>query len=527
MRLLTAAILLFIALIPRGIIKSLSLKQTGFNYMQDKSNSVSHRMDQKQLQETLKEMRFLISIMPETSNHYEIPAYGRLYILRYMPSQLCLDYVRSYKSRRQTLESFWRLDDSQLYRVIEDGLSLIFSRLYTEDSRVDYIYSWWPDIAGMNLFVFLCLFKAIGNTPLIIAIALFHTSHKEAYSGGDITVTFVLLYGTLFLEFSFLFKLLTFRWKWQWRSTVPQLSILRFFTHHKRHSKLMGIARWFRFSSLLYSRWGKEAACDSSLKITTLVRQHIKLGWNNTINDAETYKMFNDTTGEWTFNLHNCNQFLELMSPYPLDESVIIWHLATDLCFYIGGAPNHDNAKRSREISNYMVYLLFTNPDMLTVSSRKSLFKTGCRELEYLLSDDYHEVHSDDPQEKHSDDMECLAKQINDRLTSQSEDPIRLNYISTAWNLSKNLRELNEEKMWKVIQGVWVEILCFSAGRCQGVLHAKSLGSGGEYLSYVWFLQAYAGLETFPDKLQKTHLMSTFQSPQREFTQNTSRSDLT
>jgi len=50
--------------------------------------------------------------------------------------------------------------------------------------------------------------------------------------------------------------------------------------------------------------------------------------------------------------------------------------------------------------------------------------------------------------------------------------------------------------MWRVIQGVWVEMLCFSAGRCRGYLHAKSLGKGGEYLSYVWLLLAYMGMET-------------------------------
>ncbi|GJN04574.1 hypothetical protein PR202_ga22136 [Eleusine coracana subsp. coracana] len=61
--------------------------------------------------------------------------------------------------------------------------------------------------------------------------------------------------------------------------------------------------------------------------------------------------------------------------------------------------------------------------------------------------------------------------------------------------------EKNEEKTWSVIQGVWVEMLCFSAGRCRGYLHAKSLGTGGE--SLVWLLREYMGMETLAHRMQR------------------------
>ncbi|KAG2570650.1 hypothetical protein PVAP13_7KG077918 [Panicum virgatum] len=66
-------------------------------------------------------------------------------------------------------------------------------------------------------------------------------------------------------------------------------------------------------------------------------------------------------------------------------------------------------------------------------------------------------------------------------------------------------KKAGDDKMWAVIQGVWVEMLCFSAGRCRGYLHAKSLGKGGEYLSYVWLL-SYMGMETMPEKMQRPGL---------------------
>ncbi|BAT00932.1 Os07g0269500 [Oryza sativa Japonica Group] len=52
--------------------------------------------------------------------------------------------------------------------------------------------------------------------------------------------------------------------------------------------------------------------------------------------------------------------------------------------------------------------------------------------------------------------------------------------IDDAWSIAEELLKLDdEEKMWRVIEGVWVEMLCFSAARCRGYLHAKSLGTGG------------------------------------------------
>ena len=39
-----------------------------------------------------------------------------------------------------------------------------------------------------------------------------------------------------------------------------------------------------------------------------------------------------------------------------------------------------------------------------------------------------------------------------------------------------------------------------------GYLHAKSLGKGGEFLSYVWLLLFYMGMETVAEKTQRSEL---------------------
>ncbi|KAF0894724.1 hypothetical protein E2562_002012 [Oryza meyeriana var. granulata] len=139
-----------------------------------------------------------------------------------------------------------------------------------------------------------------------------------------------------------------------------------------------------------------------------------------------------------------------------------------------------------------MMHLLFANPEMLLPSSRRVLFTTAYKELEDMLQgDDVSQL----------DEKELTQKIIVKALSAEG------GFIKEAWILAKKLMQLGDEKkMWQVIRGVWIEMLCFSAGRCRGYLHAKSLGSGGEYLTVVSLVMSHAGLETFAERQQRVQL---------------------
>jgi len=78
-------------------------------------------------------------------------------------------------------------------------------------------------------------------------------------------------------------------------------------------------------------------------------------------------------------------------------------------------------------------------------------------------------------------------------------------FVPEARDLAEELMGLldDEEERWKVILGVWVEMLCCSASWCRGYLHAKSMGEGIEFLTMVWLLLSRMGMETFADKFQR------------------------
>ena len=52
-----------------------------------------------------------------------------------------------------------------------------------------------------------------------------------------------------------------------------------------------------------------------------------------------------------------------------------------------------------------------------------------------------------------------------------------------------------EEKRWELMYHAWVGMLFYSAS-------AKSLGEGGEFLSFVWLMLSLKGAKTLADKLQ-------------------------
>lgn len=123
-----------------------------------------------------------------------------------------------------------------------------------------------------------------------------------------------------------------------------------------------------------------------------------------------------------------------------------------------------------------MAYLLFINPEMLITGGRRRLFRAAYKMLKGMLK----EVPALDEKE--------IAQKIIDQV-KDAEDSAGI--VNDAWYIAEDLISIHredEENMWRLVQGVWVEMLCFSAARCRGYLHAKSLGNGGEYLSYVWLL---------------------------------------
>ncbi|CAO2189817.1 unnamed protein product [Urochloa humidicola] len=489
-RLLVAAILLFIPGVFKCFEKPLALKSASFNDLvrslfADNNSRTTTTNREVELEEYVQKARDFVKkddCAPIFVSRKHFVGIHTAHIRRLSkPDKLFTDVMQAYSDRFTILSSFWSLNDEQAYKALRDGLSNLFDLLYTKDilTRPGYL-SYFCCAMFTRMFTVLLPIAAIG---------LFHSSHKKNYRGTDVVVTYLLLYITFLLEIFSLISLSKFNWEWP--DTVPQHSLVGFFARNKRHTCLMSTMGCLQLRDFFDKYWG---TCSSARAITNLVRAHVKDGWLDYILDAESYREFSDSRGHRTLMGKGCGQLVSESLEKPFDETILLWHMATEFFFHRNGAsPDQECASQCREISNYMMHLLFANPDMLMPGSRINLFAAAYKEIEDLL---------------HGEDLPLAdEKELTQKITDKVGSSSREGFIHDAWVLSQELVRLGDEKkMWEVIKGLWVEMLCFSAGRCRGYLHAKSLGYGGEYLTFVSLLMSHAGLETFPERQQRVKL---------------------
>ena len=486
-RLHAAAILLFIPGVLQCFEKPLALKSASYNslvsslFASDKISRTKTGSREVELEEYIQKARDFVKrnkYPPELDYDGARPHLSHLNI----PDKLFTDVICAYSDRFTSLNSFWLLDDKRAYEALNDGLSSSFNLFYTKDmvTKVPYHLCYQCCAA----------YTRISTIALpIVAIGLFHSSHKKDYRGSDVIVTYLLLYITFLLQIFSYLALLYF--SYEWPETIPQQSLIGFFARNMRQTWLMCIMGCLQLKDFFDKYW---CTCSSARAISNLVCVHVKEGWLDYIMDAESYRAFSDSRGHWTLKEKGCGQLISESIEKPFDESILLWHVATDFCFHSKGAsPDQECASRCREISNYMMRLLFANPDMLMPGSRTNLFTAAYKEIEDLL---------------HGEDLPLAdEKELSQKITDKVASSSREGFIHDAWVLSQELMRLgDEQRMWEVIEAVWVEMICFSAGRCRGFLHAKSLGSGGEYLSFIWLLMSHAGLETFAERQQRVQL---------------------
>jgi hypothetical protein len=124
----------------------------------------------------------------------------------------------------------------------------------------------------------------------------------------------------------------------------------------------------------------------------------------------------------------------------PFDDSVLVWHIATDICFYDSSrgadawneeSPYHMIATRCREMSDYMFYLLVACPEMLMAGTRASIFPA---------------VHEELREGELTREIYRRAQQVwpDAVLTKES-------FVLRASDLAYQLLDMDDDKRWRVI----------------------------------------------------------------------------
>ncbi|CAL4896410.1 unnamed protein product [Urochloa decumbens] len=359
----------------------------------------------------------------------------------------------------------------------------------------------------------------------VAAIMLFASSHKRGYYRTDVKITYILLCFTSVLDVFGLLLSETMYWLMSSKAGVPALceslpgynlidSVLR--TMRPRTGPLLRLAKRMGYKEG-YFRQPKESLYGSVSDFITAELVSVASRVENA--DFSTFRSF--SRGYWNLRpalRDTCRARAEIQRSLrrsPFDASVLLWHIATDLCFRCKPPENFSQRPLQGEavrdvcteaISNYMAYLLNFQPEMLMTGTRQHLFTEATKHMERILDEGgiaKHKLQDNNKQEQKLDDAR-LGK-ITDEAAKLANDPnsrYRYTVVHDACKLAKELMGIDEETRWHLMYRVWVGMLCYSASMCRGYLHAKSLGEGGEFLSYVWLIISLTGSKTLADKLQ-------------------------
>ncbi|XP_047052800.1 uncharacterized protein LOC124658840 [Lolium rigidum] len=415
--------------------------------------------------------------------------------------RLFVNLILSFQDRTGSQATFLRLTPEQAYKIIEIELSLMYDTLH---SKAAVIHTWYGR-----------LFRCFTLVSTTTACVLFNVLHKGP-GGIDVTITNLLFGGALCLELSAIGMMLVSYWTYaalegsichslshlilrclkyfrpesraRWSNSMAQHNLISFCLQDRptlvtKILKLLGLkGHW---DSWLYI-WH----IDVSSELKTLVFRELK-DKAVSIVDTESYRKFSNHRGQWALQCKGYYKELGWSVEVEFDESILLWHIATDLCLY--SDDSSDDAKLSeyvsisRAVSNYMLFLLVARPFMLTAGIGQIRFGDTCAEAKNFFAREM------TPPDERSAAMMVL--EVNAEIAPRDVKGDRSkSVLFDACRLAKSLLELQPGKRWRLIRVVWVEMLCYAASNCRSNFHAKQLSNGGELLTIVWFLMTHLGM---------------------------------
>jgi len=424
--------------------------------------------------------------------------------------RLFANLILSFQERTRSQATFLRLTPEQAYKVIEIELSLMYDTLH---SKAAVIHTWYGRLLR-------CLTLLSTSTACLLFNVLRHRKgkqHQSSYSHVDVCITNILFGGALCLEVYAIGMMLISYWTYAalrscnfiFLSNLIFRSIQYFRPESQsKWSNLMAQHNLISFCLLdkptvltkVLSVLGLKGHWDSWLHIRHIdVSHELKIvvfrelkDKTASIVDAESYRKFSNHRGRWALQCKGYYKELGWSVEVEFDESILLWHIATDLCFHsgddAGDAKVAPYVETSRATSNYMLFLLVARPFMLTAGIGQIRFGDTCAEARNFFGTAAHPDAGAAARTVLGVSAEIAPRDVKgDRSKSVLFDACRL---------AKSLLELPPRKRWRVIRAVWVrvEMLCYAASKCRSNFHAKQLSGGGELLTVVWFLMAHLGV---------------------------------
>ncbi|KAJ6676371.1 hypothetical protein OIU85_009636 [Salix viminalis] len=408
------------------------------------------------------------------------------------------DLVPGYVELTVSHFRFSKIPANGAFKVVEVELGLIYDMLYT---KAPLIYSRYGIILRCISFVLSI------TTFIIFQVKI----EKHAYSSIDVAITYLLLAASVFLElYAFLCLVLsdqTMMWLLdhkRWNTLTSTIySRLRKLTTSKRWSRCIS-----QYNLKSSSIGDKQLECLKLVGINEMMRQmHVnredlngglqqfifkhllkkaeKMKENFNFFDEKLRSKIIGQRGDGVLeregllkNLKWCTTEVEF------SRSILVWHLATEICYGVDKDAASNYVSRSKCLSEYMMYLLVIRPTMLSIGFVDE------EDLTTLMGDRRDEdiIPSSEKLYGYKDDD---VERFQWEWKTENNSAVKGGRV-LAKHLLVSISE--SKKRWEMIEEVWMEMLSYAAAHCPWKEHAHALRRGGELLTHVCFLMLHLGL---------------------------------
>ncbi|XVE51824.1 hypothetical protein DITRI_Ditri02bG0072100 [Diplodiscus trichospermus] len=433
-----------------------------------------------------------------------LKAYGLLQIFK----RIFVNLLLSSQDRDTSLAVFQNLSFKKAFEVVEMELSFMYDLLYTKASMV---YSRW----GLSL-------RCINLSLTCIVLVLFSLADdKHKYKKADLVITFILLVVAIMLEIYAALVILFSDWTFVWLTLRKRTSVLKFIVsvqlfENPRWSNSMAQYNLLSFAlrekPMIYGpilSQVKPHFCHRILKIFKCLgiveklekeRYVSKEVISNSLKEwifkhlkerrkATVYDTSNIGRQKFTVETYD-NGKLKWSMEKGFDERILIWYIATDICYYLEEPIEASQSKREMSIlmSRYMLHLLVNYPTMLPAGLGDILIDDTCAEVIDFCN-------TPELLENKIDVYNRLVQAAVGVELLGTRYRARKSMLSNGRSLARSLNEItNKEEKWSLIADTWVEILAHAATHCEGSQHRQQLRRGGQLLTHVWLLMAHLGL---------------------------------
>ncbi|KAK3220357.1 hypothetical protein Dsin_014327 [Dipteronia sinensis] len=428
----------------------------------------------------------------------------------------------------------------EAFKLVAVELGLMYDVLYT---KAAIVYS--------RLGIILRCITFFSSISALVVFSTIIDTH--VYPLTDISVTYLLLVGAALLELYALILLLLSDWAKLWLIKLKKAQhnpisktlvdlFWRFYCHSqslltskKRWSESMG--QYNLISSCLKD---VQYACFGVLKLPFIgkwleskyltsadvnadqlqekILQYIKeqgniVDKNDDVSSYYKHDIFLTQRGGFALERYKFTDIYWCTIGVEFADSFIIWHIATDLCYYGDLDDKYEGdvrkvldpkCKISKCLSDYMCYLLVFRLSMLPKGISEVRYKETCAEVTTLLKQKRDDDISSESKawkallQKYEEANKALLQKYKDssveELFDMKDSQSLLKQACFLYMLLQQRVGDDFEKKWEIISAVWVEMLAYTAHHCEWREHAQQLWKGGELLTHVCLLVAHFGL---------------------------------